>query len=159
MNVCSNSRVHPNEEIESENVEVTPDSKDLIQTSTKTSRTNASATSDDSNLARSEGVEDQGRSPDEPDAKEFSDEAIDATAIIRGNKRASCILNRTGKYEPKKRNPETDRDRKVIFADRMEGHCDLWEENYYVQTHYSIEDRFGNDEEHTRGLGCRCAIV
>ena len=79
--------------------------------------------------------------------------------VNRGqNKIAASVLNKTGKYRLAKKIHETERDRKIIFADRVEGHSDIWEENYYVETHYSTKDIFGNDEVLAQGLRCKCAI-
>ena len=161
------SRVYPNE-LEGGNIETNGDAKELFLSLPKNLESNSSETTDDWNLVGVKTIDDQhlpGHGTDRHESihveKNFdssSEELVNCTVNRGQNKIAASGLNKTGKYRLAKKIHETERDRKIIFADRVEGHSDIWEENYYVETHYSTKDIFGNDEVLAQGLRCKCAI-
>ena len=163
-NVTVNSRVYPYQ-WEREKVESDGDVKELFLDSSESFAIEASRTEDDSNFTGSNTVEDQQHPGDCSDRLEsihlennFDSSSEEAVTANSSHNSTKGILNKTGKYEQHKKNHETERDRKIMFADHVESYCDMWEENYYVETHYSTKDLFGNDVL-AQGLRCKCAIL
>ena len=163
-NVTVNSRIYPYH-WERGNVETDEDVKELFPDSSKSFAIEASRTENGSNFTGSNTVDDQQLPGDGSDRlksihleKNFDTSSEEAVTANSSHNNTKGILNKTGKYEQHKKNHETERDRKIMFADHVESYCDMWEENYYVETHYSTKDLFGNDVL-AQGLRCKCAIL
>ena len=166
LSITSNSRIHPNE-WNRESIGTERGAIGASLDSSENFRTKASIALDYSNLDVSHVIQDEqliGNGADKLQCVCTDKNSValcaDASNLTfeGGNNTVMSVLNKTGKYKTHKRSPETEKDKKIIFADCVEGKS-VWEENYYVETHYTTKDLFGDDDVAAKGLGCKCSIV